>query len=82
MMIKQIERAKKIPDDSIRTEYIDEELSLYMVDGRETYQVSCVDGLWRCTCEDWTYHKDKHLGAYTCKHILKAIITQANKGGV
>lgn len=80
-MIKQLNKAKKIDDSSIRTEYIDEELQLYMVDGRETYQVSCIDGLWRCTCEDWMYHKDKHLGAYNCKHILKAILTLAGKGG-
>lgn len=74
-VIKQVERAKEINDSDVTLDYIDNELILYLIDGRETYQVSCVDGLWRCDCEDWVYHKDKHLGAYNCKHILKAIHT-------
>ena len=39
------------------------------------YEVSCIDGLWRCDCPDYTYRGVGHEeGSYTCKHILAVIM--------
>lgn len=76
-MIKQIEKAKQIPNSAVHTELLDSEVTLCIVEGTEEYHVSYMYGLWRCDCPDWTFAKDKELGAYNCKHIIKAITTLA-----
>lgn len=73
-LIKQIQRAKQIQDKNLNLEIQDDSLIIYLVEGNDTYQVSCIDGLWRCDCEDYLFAKDKNLGSYCCKHILKVIM--------
>jgi len=73
-MIKQYIRSLEIPNNAIVVD-VDFESDLQFTVHGETddHIVSCDDGIWRCTCEDYQFKKDKHLGSYTCKHILKCI---------
>ena len=78
-LIKQIEKAQNITDNSITFDLIDDEATFCIVEGNDEYHVSYMYGLWRCDCPDWVYAKDKNLGAYNCKHIIKVISTLYNK---
>lgn len=74
-MIKQYIRALDIHNSSILLEVEDEDFLQFNILGKtDEHIVSCDNGLWRCTCEDYQYAKDKHLGSYTCKHIIKCIL--------
>lgn len=74
--MKKFERASSINDEDVVLSYdTDEDEIVFIVKGtsESEYMVSCVEGLWRCDCDDYIYAKDKHLGSYLCKHILKCI---------
>jgi hypothetical protein len=74
--MKRFKRASSIPSENVEVFYdTDDEDIVFRIWGTtgEEYMVSCLDGLWRCDCEDYVYAKDKQLGSYVCKHILKCI---------
>ena len=74
--MKKFERASSIKDSDVAIFYdTDEDEIAFKVKGKSEseYLISCVHGLWRCDCEDYLKAKDKHLGSYLCKHILKCI---------
>jgi len=79
-VIKQYVRALNISNSEIDLEVDEEDFLQFSILGQtDEHIVSCDNGLWRCTCEDYQYAKDKHLGSYTCKHILKAILFLKDK---
>lgn len=76
MMNKKLELGEKIPDSHVETDYICEDGDMqYRIHSKnDTYTVSCINNIFRCTCEDYMFAKEKHLGSYFCKHIIKAIL--------
>jgi len=73
---KKFQKASEISDDNLEIDYIcdDGDMQYRIHSKNDTYTVSCINNLWRCTCEDFIYAKEKHLGSYFCKHIIKAIL--------
>lgn len=47
-----------------------------------SYLVSCVEGFWRCDCEDFFNRWQRHEGAYGCKHVEAAHYKIAELKGV
>ena len=79
-MIRQYIRAMDIRNSDILLEVDDEDFIQFEIIGEtDEHTVSCDNGIWRCTCEDYQFKKDKHLGSYTCKHIIKAILFLRDK---
>lgn len=37
--------------------------------GENVYNVTCLDGYYRCDCPDWTNRWGNREGAYMCKHL-------------
>jgi hypothetical protein len=74
--MKTFQRASQIKDEDVSLFYdTDEDEIVFQVKGTEDkpYMVSCVEGIFRCDCDDYIYSKHKELGSYCCKHILKCI---------
>lgn len=81
--MKKFKRASSISDDDVSIYYdTDADEVVFKVKGNSEseYMVSCVEGIWRCDCDDYIYAKHKELGSYCCKHILKCINFYFNKG--
>lgn len=81
MVNKKFIKAKEIPDSHVETDYDcpDGDIQYRIHSKNDTYTVSCINNIWRCTCEDYMFAKEKHLGSYFCKHIIKAINYTFNK---
>ena len=59
---------------NIEPEIEDDEVLQYKVYGEsDDHTVHFDNGLARCTCEDYQFAKDKDLGSYLCKHIIKCL---------
>lgn len=82
--MKKLEMACNIPDSAVVLDWADEEeVHLFITTSNDEYQVTYVNGLWRCNCSDYHYRGTKTMrglnhgdivGSYCCKHILKAIM--------
>lgn len=72
--MRQIQRAFLIPDMNVEMEIEDDDDLQFRVFGESDTHIVHIDhGLARCTCEDYQFAKDKDLGSYLCKHIVKCI---------
>lgn len=69
----------------------DDEVQLEMPGSRPklgptpSYFVTCVDGYWRCECEDFEYRRckgDEYGASFGCKHIAAAYFKIAELKGV
>jgi len=74
-LLKRIKRASLISDANITPIYIDDELvQIEVKSGANTYLVSCLDDLFRCTCDDFINRGvNREEGSFLCKHCLSVI---------
>lgn len=74
--MKQFKRAELISSANITPLVMDDDYFQAEVSSpNDTYLVSCIDGLWRCSCHDYTYRGVGHEeSSYNCKHILAVIL--------
>lgn len=72
--MRQFKNAAFIPDSKVEIMMVaDDEINFTIIGEKDNHWVNYDRGLWRCSCEDYVYAKDKQLGSYTCKHIIKCI---------
>ncbi|MEA4957574.1 hypothetical protein SDC9_30491 [bioreactor metagenome] len=75
-MISRLEKAENIHISDI---FVDNNPDLLVVanvlGSKNNYQVSLVDGVWFCQCDDFKYRsefgkRDIHKQEFRCKHII------------
>jgi hypothetical protein len=73
-LLKKIKQGFKIfLDGKAILDFEENDLIIFKVQGSKEYNVSFLDGVIRCNCEDYTYRWEKDYGSYICKHIWASI---------